>query len=71
MTNDEMNGTKLTPNAVAPEIFNEHMDGMNRGNVPDSQPATRAVDPVKEFSAPTSQPADQTGPTTTGPIRLP
>jgi general secretion pathway protein D len=71
MTADEMNGTRLTPNAVGPHIFYEHMQGMQRGSIPDTQSTTRPVDPVKEFSQPASKPAEQSGPTTTGPIRLP
>jgi len=31
MSQDELKGTKLTPNAVAPGVFDEHMRGMKRG----------------------------------------
>ncbi len=33
MSEDEMQGTKLTPNAVAPGVFQEQMRGMERGAV--------------------------------------
>ena len=39
MSADEMRGTKLTPNAVAPGTFQEHMRGLERGHVPQTQPA--------------------------------
>ncbi|MDB5332402.1 MAG: gspD 1, partial [Phycisphaerales bacterium] len=42
MSQDEMRGTKLTPNAVEPGTFEDHMRGMHRGDVleaPASQPA--------------------------------
>jgi general secretion pathway protein D len=38
MSEDEMEGTKLTPNAVAPGVFQEQMRGMKRGAV--TQPTT-------------------------------
>jgi hypothetical protein len=31
MSQDEMNGTKLTPNAVEPGAFQDHLRGMQRG----------------------------------------
>jgi general secretion pathway protein D len=31
MTDDEMRGTKLTPNAVSPGVYDEHRIGMQRG----------------------------------------
>ena len=37
MSRDEMRGTQLTPNAVSPGNFQEHMEGMRRGS---TQPAT-------------------------------
>jgi type II secretory pathway component GspD/PulD (secretin) len=43
MSKDEMNGTKLTPNAIGPGVFQEHMEGMQRGAA-----ATQPVDPVKK-----------------------
>jgi general secretion pathway protein D len=46
MSKDEMKGTKLTPNAVSPGTFQEHMQGMRRGD---------AKNPVGE---PTTQPAE-------------
>jgi len=38
MSKDEMRGTLLTPAAVSPGTFQEHMEGMQRGNT--TQPAT-------------------------------
>jgi general secretion pathway protein D len=37
MSEDELKGTKLTPNAVTPGAFQEHLEGMKRGA---TQPAT-------------------------------
>ncbi|HZN63909.1 MAG TPA: secretin N-terminal domain-containing protein, partial [Tepidisphaeraceae bacterium] len=31
MSRDEMRGTRITPSAVAPGVFEEHMEGMKRG----------------------------------------
>jgi len=42
MSTDELQGTKLTPNAVSPGQFQEHMKGMQRGNVPTTQRVTPA-----------------------------
>ena len=39
MSNDEMKGTKLTPNAVSPGTFQEQMKGMRRGQSPQTQPS--------------------------------
>jgi general secretion pathway protein D len=69
MTTDEMNGTKLTPSAVAPGVFDDHIKGMHRGNIPETRPTTQPIDPVIEFNTPASQPT--TGPTSSGPIPLP
>jgi general secretion pathway protein D len=70
MTSDEMHGTKVIPNAVEPGMFQDHMKGMKRGDVPETKPATRPADAVIEFSSPTTQPGDIPL-TPTGPIRLP
>jgi hypothetical protein len=43
MSQDEMNGLKLTPNAVAPGTFQEQMKGMDRGRAttgPATMPST-------------------------------
>ncbi len=37
MSADELKGTKLTPNAVEPGAFDEHMRGMQRGEAPTTQ----------------------------------
>ncbi len=39
MSQDEMKGTKLTPNAVEPGTFDEQIRGMNRGAAPATRPA--------------------------------
>jgi general secretion pathway protein D len=58
MTEDEMRGTRLTPRAVAPGVFDEHMRGMRRGDVPQTQPTTRPDEPVVQFEpAPPPAPA--------------
>ena len=41
MSEDEMKGTRLTPTAVAPGTFDEHLRGMSRGSVTERQPATQ------------------------------
>ena len=48
MSEDEMKDKKLTPNAVAPGTFQEHMRGMERGQAPTTGPTTPS-DPVKSF----------------------
>jgi type II secretion system protein D len=69
MSQDELKGTKLTPRAVEPGVFDEHLRGMQRGNVPEAKPATRpsvrfrtnsespATNPTDIAPAPTSAPA--------------
>jgi general secretion pathway protein D len=71
MSQDEMNGTKLTPNAVEPGTFDDHLKGMNRGDVPETRPALPATQPFLELAPPSTQPSANFGPTTIGPIRLP
>ncbi len=44
-TADEMKGTKLTPKAVGPGIYEEQMRGMQRGEVPQNPPATQTDEP--------------------------
>jgi len=39
MSQDEMKGTKLTPQAVEPGAFDEHLKGLQRGQAPATQPA--------------------------------
>ena len=51
MSADEVKGTQLTPRAVAPGTFQDHMEGMQRGGVaPTTSPATQPV------SIPTADP---------------
>ncbi len=44
MTNDEMRGLRLTPNAVEPGIFQEQLRGMQRGNA-STQPSPMYIPP--------------------------
>ncbi len=74
ITRDELKGTTLTPDAVSPGTFKEHMDGMQRGNIPDTQrlpsrspvfepaPSTQPApdQPLQLLHPPTTKPADQT-----------
>jgi len=71
MTRDELRGVTLTPKAVGPGAFDQHMRNMQRGAAPATQPTTRRLDPVIEFAPAASQPSDPSGPSTTGPITLP
>ena len=50
MSPDELRGTKLTPNAVAPGEFQDHMRGMQRGDS-GIRPTTRP-----DLFGPTTQP---------------
>ena len=62
MSDQEMKGTKLTPNAVEPGMMKEHLEGMRRGSL-STRPASRPIPPVLEFhqeGEPTTQPATQT-----------
>jgi general secretion pathway protein D len=58
MSTDEEKGLRLTPDAVGPGIFQEHMRGMQRGDIPQTQPAVpiSPVDSIEE-NGPTTQPA--------------
>jgi general secretion pathway protein D len=62
MSRDETKGTQLTPNAVAPGTFEQHLQGMKRGAVssPQTQPAPHSN--ITEFKGDesTTQPATQT-----------
>ena len=44
MSQDEMKGTRLTPRAVGPGTFQDHLDGLQRGSAPTSMPATGPSD---------------------------
>jgi general secretion pathway protein D len=48
-TRDETRGTTLTPKAVAPGVFEEHMRGMQRGEVPQTQPSGASASPIKSI----------------------
>ena len=66
-----MRGTRLTPRAVAPGVFDEHLGGMRRGEVPQTRPSTRPEEPVVQFESappPTTAPGADTQPST---IHLP
>jgi general secretion pathway protein D len=56
MSADEESGTKLTPKAVAPGTFQEHMEGMQRGRSPETRPSG-AISPVNpiDLSTPTDK----------------
>ena len=41
MSADEMSGSKVVPNAVAPGTFNDHMEGLQRGATPQENGAGR------------------------------
>ena len=57
MTKDEEKGLRLTPGAIGPGVFQEHMSGMQRGGFPQTQPTapTSPVDSIEE-NGPTTQP---------------
>jgi general secretion pathway protein D len=54
MSGDELRGTKLTPNAVEPGTFQDHLRGMLRGGGIQTQPST---EPAVFPSRPTSNPS--------------
>jgi general secretion pathway protein D len=57
MSQDEMRGTTLTPNAVEPGTFQQHMEGMRRGQTEiTTQPATRSVGPAARIFTETPTP---------------
>jgi general secretion pathway protein D len=67
MSQDELGGTRLTPNAVAPGTFDEHLHGMRRGSLPQTQqsvPPPAIFEPempakTKGAPGPTSAPSGQ------------
>jgi type II secretion system protein D len=59
MSEDETRGTKLTPKAVAPGTFQEHMDGLQRGR----SPATRPAEPISPINSIDLNTAPEAGPT--------
>ena len=64
MSQDELHGTQLTPNAVAPGVFDEHLQGMRRGGLPATQQGP-AQPPIFEPETPTktdSHPAPTSAP---------
>jgi len=56
MSEDEQRGTKLTPKAVAPGTYQEHMEGLQRGRSPETRP-TGPISPVNpiDLSTPTDK----------------
>jgi len=57
MADDELKGTRLTPRAVGPRVFDEHRKGLERGNIPETRPS-KDTPAVREIPAPaTTQPA--------------
>ena len=59
MSTDELQGTKLLPNAGEPGMFQEHMRNMRRGAVPLTQPSGNGG-PYVPTSPPTSRPMSPT-----------
>lgn len=61
MNADEMQGLKLVPNAGGPGMFQEHMKGMRRGDVPLTQPSspngTGPYVPTAPTPSPTTHPS--------------
>ena len=45
---DETNASKLIPKAVAPGVFEDHMNGLKRGQLPQTQP-TQPISPVNSI----------------------
>jgi hypothetical protein len=59
MSKDELKGTKLTPKAVEPGAFDEHLKGLQRGvTTMPAYPAHRQGDPTTQpdFQAPMPRP---------------
>jgi hypothetical protein len=54
MSEDEMGGTTLTPNAVEPGMFDDHMRNMKRGAMPLTRPRGPDADSYVPTIAPTS-----------------
>jgi general secretion pathway protein D len=54
MSQDEMGGLKLVPNAVQPGTFQEHMEGLQRGRT--------TTDPDAGLTVPPTEPPKRTGP---------
>jgi type II secretion system protein D len=54
MSTDELQGTKLTPNAVTPETFQDHMKGLRRGSMPLTRPSDLDSDGYVPIRAPES-----------------
>ncbi len=65
MTGDEVRTTRLAPNAVAPGVFQKHLNDMRRGGIPSTRPADGATtQPTTNHSAPAehSKPAEHSAP---------
>jgi general secretion pathway protein D len=60
MSSDELRGTKLTPNAVEPGTFQDHLRGMQRGGGIPAQPATQPAALPATPDAPVPAPATPT-----------
>jgi Flp pilus assembly secretin CpaC len=57
ISQEEMRGTTLTPNAVGPGVFQQHIEGLRRGQTEiTTQPATRAVGPAARIFTETPTP---------------
>ena len=65
MSKDELKGTRLTPDAVAPGTWDDHMIGMHRGATTQIAPADPAsTQPVKSIRGDDPPPAPPVFPTT-------
>jgi hypothetical protein len=72
MTREELKGTQITPDAVSPGTFNDYLQGLRRGAVPEKEripprPAVFEPEPATQRSfneglrpLPTTNPAQQT-----------
>ena len=68
MSKQEIEHTKLTPNAVAPGTFQDHLSGMQRGSVPQTRPSDHL--PTVEYT-PLDEPTTQPDTQESEPIHIP
>ncbi len=61
MSQDETRGTKLAPNSVEPGTFQEHMQGLERGQIPETQPA-QPISPVNSIDLSETKQKQPSGP---------
>ena len=68
MSKQEIEHTKLTPNAVSPGTFQDHLSGMQRGSVPQTRPSDQP--PTVEYT-PLDEPTTQPDTQDSEPIHIP